>query len=91
MHIALTNALLATTTEEGGFDPAGSAGRIRLALLAFIAVGLAVASLWGLFLYGGKGHMSKALKMVGTCIICLIPVAIAAPIAFGKDIFGWLF
>jgi hypothetical protein len=83
-------ALLSETVQGGDFDPSQTAGKVRAAIVAFLAVGLALASLWGVFTYARKGHAAQAAVMVATCIICLIPAAIAAPIALGRDITGWL-
>lgn len=84
----MNTLLILAQTQE--FDPSGAADKIRGALIAFLAVGLALASLWGIFLYAGKGNASRAGKMVLTCIICLIPAAIAAPLAFGYSITNWI-
>ncbi len=90
MRTQLINALVATATEDPGFDPNATAGKIRGFLLVLIALALAACTLYGIFNFGRQGQVSRALMMVGAVLVCLLPVAIAAPIALGKDIFSWL-
>jgi hypothetical protein len=86
----LISALVANATEDPAFDPTTAAGRIRALVIAFLAVALAVCSVYGVFVYARKGAVGKALTMAAAVLICLLPVALAAPIALGKDITAWL-
>ncbi len=88
MRTQMTTLLLAQAQQD--FDPSALAGKARAALIAFLAVVLVLLSLAGVFKYARKGDMGRSAMMVGAALICLIPAAITAPLALGRDLTGWL-